>query len=233
MLTRFPLSPDLLFSRMASDPDKNVSDLRRDYSRQTLDLENLNPDPFTQFRSWFDQARESGEVLEPNAMSLATVDPDGQPSLRTVLLKALDDKGFTFFTNYGSAKAKQMESNPHVALLFFWPALERQVKIQGVVEKVSRRESVAYFLSRPMGSRLGAWVSEQSQVVSTKALLVSKLDEMKRKFADGEVPCPDFWGGYRVVPSLFEFWQGGRDRLHDRFQYTPDEAAWKIERLAP
>lgn len=215
-----------------SSPD--ISALRRSYERDQLDLEDLDPDPVAQFRGWFELARATDEVIEPNAMGLSTVDADGQPSARAVLLKAYDERGFVFFTNYNSAKARDIAGNPRVALLFTWLALERQVKILGKAEKLSRIDSVKYFLSRPLGSRLGAWVSDQSRVISGRALLKSKLAEMKRKFSNGEVPCPDSWGGYRVVPHQFEFWQGGRDRLHDRFRYAPtEESGWKIERLAP
>lgn len=211
----------------------DIADLRRSYERGQLDLEDLNPDPFAQFRDWFELARATPEVIEPNAMNLSTVDAEGQPSSRAVLLKAYDDNGFVFFTNYSSAKASDIEGNPRVAILFTWLALERQLKILGTAEKISRAESVKYFLSRPVGSRLGAWVSDQSRVISGRALLKAKLDEMKRKFSDGEVPCPDFWGGYRVKPHQFEFWQGGRDRLHDRFRYSAAAEGWGIERLAP
>ncbi len=160
----------------ASDDSKDVSALRRDYQRGSLEVEDLDRDPVAQFRLWFDEARQSKEVLEPNAMSLATVDGDGQPSLRTVLLKAFDERGFVFFTNYGSAKAQHIGGNPKVALLFFWPALERQVKILGPAVKVTRAETVAYFLSRPRGSQLGAWVSEQSSIITNRSLLLSKLE---------------------------------------------------------
>lgn len=215
---------------MASD---YVSKLRRDYTRQTLDLGDLNPDPFTQFQVWFTDAKDSGEVLEPNAMSLGTVNAAGQPSLRTVLLKALDAEGFTFFTNYGSDKAMEIQANPKVSLLFFWPALERQIKIQGEADRVSREESVAYFHSRPVGSQLGAWVSEQSHEIASREVLTTKLEELKTQFGDGEIPCPEFWGGFRVIPSRFEFWQGGPDRLHDCFRYSLQEGLWKIQRVAP
>lgn len=215
-----------------SAPDPGAQ--RRSYERGALTRENLDPDPLVQFRAWFTEATDCGEVIEPNAMSLSTVDAEGQPSSRTVLLKALDDQGLVFFTNYESRKAHEIAGNPKVALLFPWLALERQVKIQGTAEKISRTETVKYFLSRPSGHRLGAWVSNQSQVVSSKGLLLAKLEEMKRKFADGEIPCPDFWGGYRVRPSRFEFWQGGKDRIHDRFAYQPaGDGTWAIERLAP
>lgn len=217
---------------MESNPD--IAALRRSYERGTLDLEDLDPDPFAQFRGWFELARATPENIEPNAMGLSTVDAEGQPSSRAVLLKAFDERGFVFYTNYQSKKASDIEGNPRVALLFTWLALERQVKILGSTERVSRAETIKYFLSRPLGSRLGAWVSDQSRVISGRALLKSKLDEMKRKFADGEIPAPDHWGGYRVVPHQFEFWQGGRDRLHDRFQYSADGAGgWEILRLAP
>lgn len=207
---------------------------RRSYERGSLTRETLLPDPVAQFRQWFTDATGTPEVIEPNAMSLATVDADGQPSLRTVLLKAYDERGFVFFTNYESRKARDIAANPRVALLLPWLALERQVKIEGRAERVSRTETVKYFLSRPIGHRLGAWVSQQSSVVSSRSLLLTKLEEMKRQFADGEVPCPDFWGGYRVVPSRFEFWQGGKDRIHDSFAYLPAaDGSWTIERLAP
>lgn len=210
------------------------SSLRRSYERGSLTRDSLDPDPVAQFRAWFDEATSTPEVIEPNAMSLATVGADGQPSLRTVLLKAFDGRGFVFFTNYESRKARDIAANPRVALLLPWLALERQVKIEGRAEKVSRTETVKYFLSRPSGHRLGAWVSRQSNVVSSRSLLLAKLEEMKRKFADGEIPCPDFWGGYRVVPSRFEFWQGGKDRIHDSFAYLPAPGGgWTVERLAP
>ncbi|MCB1233260.1 MAG: pyridoxamine 5'-phosphate oxidase, partial [Verrucomicrobiae bacterium] len=185
----------------------NPRDQRRSYERGALSRENLDPDPVVQFRAWFTDATETPEVIEPNAMTLSTVDVEGQPNSRTVLLKAFDERGFVFFTNYESRKAAEIAANPKVALLFPWIALERQAKIQGTAEKISRTETVKYFLSRPVGHRLGAWVSNQSSVVSSKSLLLTKLDEMKRKFADGEVPLPSFWGGYRVRPRLFEFWQ--------------------------
>ncbi len=220
---------------MPDTPSPDPGAQRRSYERGALDLDDLDPDPIAQFRAWFQHASACGEVIEPNAMTLSTVDADGQPSSRTVLLKAFDERGLVFFTNYESRKAREIAANPRVALLFPWLALERQVKIQGTAEKISRAETVKYFLSRPVGHRLGAWVSNQSSVVSSKALLLNKLEEMKRKFADGEIPCPDFWGGYRVVPTRFEFWQGGRDRVHDRFEYRPgdDSPGWAISRLAP
>ncbi len=213
----------------ATDP----SSLRREYSTRGLRRAELDPNPVAQFRKWFNEA-VSEKLLEPNAMTLSTVCAEGRPSSRTVLLKAFDDRGFVFYTNYTSRKATDISSNPHVALLFTWLPLERQVAICGHAEKVSTTESLAYFLSRPIGSRLGAWVSNQSKVIPSRRLLEMKFEEMRRKFADGQIPLPDFWGGYRVVPQSIEFWQGNASRLHDRFIYIlkPD-SNWHIERLAP
>ena len=214
---------------------KDLSDMRGDYRRRILRRGDLDPDPFVEFRDWFQTAMEAPEVVEPNAMVLSTADSDGQPRARTMLLKAYDKRGFVFFTNYESEKAAEIAGNPKVALLFLWLPLERQLRIEGTAEKISHIESLKYFMSRPRDNRLGAWVSRQSSVISSRSLLLAKLDEVKRKFADGDVPLPSFWGGYRVVPSRFEFWQGGGARLHDRFRYSPEEAGdgWGIERLAP
>jgi pyridoxamine 5'-phosphate oxidase len=208
-------------------------ELREQYMREGLELDRLDPDPYAQFETWFAQSVDSG-IPEPNAMILATVDADGQPWQRTVLLKIFDTRGFVFFTNYESRKAQQIAVNPRVSLLFAWYALGRQVKVTGGAEKISAAESLKYFATRPRGSRIGAWASPQSQVISSRSLLLQKVDELKRKFAEGEVPLPNFWGGYRVVPQSFEFWQAGEYRLHDRFIYTPGEdPAWAIQRLAP
>jgi pyridoxamine 5'-phosphate oxidase len=167
-------------------------------------------------------------------MVLSTATADGRPSQRTVLLKGFDEKGLVFFTNYESKKAKQIAENPNVSVLFPWLDLERQLIITGTASKISTAESLRYFVTRPFGSKLGAWVSTQSGVITSRKVLQMKFEEMKQKFKDGEVPLPSFWGGYRIRPQTFEFWQGGEDRLHDRFQYSPDEnGAWKIERLAP
>ena len=166
-------------------------------------------------------------------MTLGTADKCGRVSCRTVLLKAYDERGFVFFTNYGSRKARQIAENPRAALLFPWVALARQIEIAGPVEKISAAESLAYFLSRPAGSRLGAWVSEQSQVISSRSVLLTKYEELKKQFADGEIPKPDFWGGYRVIPETIEFWQGGGDRLHDRFLYAKKNRTWSHVRLSP
>ena len=210
----------------------DIEALRRDYTLGGLDREDLAEDPFEQFARWFEQA-ERAELLEPNAMSMASADASGRVSLRTVLLKYFGRDGFVFFTNYESRKAADIAVNPQVALMFPWLALERQVRIEGNAERISTKDSLVYFLKRPRGSQLGAWVSRQSSIVGSRQLLEMKLAEMQRKFADGEVPLPSFWGGYRVRPRLFEFWQGRPSRLHDRFQYTPDGDAWRIERLAP
>ena len=197
-----------------------------------LDKEDLNADPIIQFESWFEEAKK----VEPNptAMSLAAVNNIGEPTLRTVLLKLFDKKGFIFFTNYKSRKADHITDNPNVAVLFNWVALERQVSITGVAEKIKTKESIKYFISRPRGSQLGAWVSDQSSVLSSRKILEMKLEEMKSKFSDGKIPLPDFWGGYRIVPKTFEFWQGRPNRLHDRFLYSKySNESWKIDRIAP
>ena len=211
----------------------NVADLRRSATGRTLDRSDLDPDPLVQFESWFREACD-GEILDPNAMTLMTVDAKQRPAGRTVLLKYFDPRGFAFFTNRSSAKAAHIAGNPNVALLFFWRDHGRQISIRGVAEPISKTETLRYFVSRPRGSQIGAWVSAQSNVISSRALLESKFDEMKRKFADGDVPLPSFWGGYRVVPDEYEFWQGRRNRLHDRFLYSrQDDGHWLIERLAP
>lgn len=212
--------------------DSEIHHLRVDYKHEPLTEESLNPDPIAQFRQWFQEAHASG-LPEPNAMTLGTADKNGRISCRTVLLKAYDERGFVFFTNYGSRKAQQIAENPRAALLFPWVALARQIEIAGPVEKISPAESLAYFMSRPVGSRLGAWVSEQSQVISSRNVLLAKFEELKTKFANGEIPKPDFWGGYRVVPETIEFWQGGGDRLHDRFLYTQKNRTWSHVRLSP
>jgi len=210
----------------------DIGDMRRDFESEGLDRDHLNNNPVVQFETWFNDARTAG-ILEPNAMSLATAGADGLPDLRTVLLKYFDDRGFVFYTNYGSRKAYEMEENPQAALLFPWIGLNRQVRIQGKVEKVSKSESLRYFASRPRGSQIGAWVSEQSKVITSRGLLEQKVAEMKQKFSSGEVPLPDFWGGYRVVPERIEFWQGRPSRLHDRFEYVREGDAWFIQRLQP
>lgn len=210
----------------------DVSDLRREYEKGHLTRDDLKPDPIDQFERWFALVRDAG-LIEPNAMTLATAGADGQPSARTVLLKYFGRDGFVFYTNLESAKAAHISENPKVSLLFYWQPLERQVVIRGVAEKVGRKETLSYFLKRPRGSQLGAWVSDQSRVISSRKMLEMKLDEMKRRHADGKVPLPSFWGGYRVTPHEMEFWQGRPNRLHDRFLYKASGEGWLIERLAP
>jgi pyridoxamine 5'-phosphate oxidase len=211
----------------------DLSHLRAKYTTKGLDIKDLNPNPFIQFETWFNQAMDA-KLIEPNAFSLATVGSDMMPSIRTVLLKTFDEKGFVFFTNYKSTKAKQIEENPKAAALFAWLELERQVKIEGNVERISTSDSLKYFLSRPKGSQIGAWVSHQSEIITSRSLLEQKFDEIKRKFLKGEVPFPSFWGGYAIKPVRIEFWQGGQDRLHDRFLYElKDDDNWIISRLAP
>ena len=206
--------------------------MRQGYRNEGLAKEQLSLDPFLQFETWFEDANKAEPI--PNAMSLATVRPSGAPMIRTVLLKLFDANGFVFFTNFKSRKAKQIVENPNVAVLFNWVALERQVSINGVAEKVETNESLKYFMTRPRGSQLGAWVSDQHSVLSSRKILEMKLVEIKRKFADGKIPLPDFWGGFRIKPKSFEFWQGRPNRLHDRFSYSKiDDQSWKIERLAP
>ncbi len=211
----------------------NLEQFRREYLQGGLRRNDLPDDPFVLFANWQQQTIECG-LLDPTAMALATVDTNGQPSQRIVLLKNLDERGFVFYTNYQSRKAREMAGNARVALLFPWHVMERQVRVCGVVEKVSMLESMKYFASRPRDSQLAAWASQQSSTLSSRQLLLGQLARMREKFGSGEVPLPDFWGGYRVIPHEIEFWQGGGNRLHDRFQYQrqPD-GSWSINRLAP
>ena len=211
----------------------DIKGLRKEYANPVLTREMLDPDPYGQFERWFQETCNAG-LSEPNAMTLATVGADGQPTLRTVLLKLFDRDGFVFYTNYGSRKAQQIAVNSRVALLFPWVKLARQVAITGVAEKVSLAESARYFASRPHESQLGAWISQQSSELTSRQLLMNELEKIKARFRKGEVPLPDFWGGYRVRPASIEFWQGQTSRLHDRFLYTRQaDASWTIERLAP
>jgi len=214
----------------------DLAALREEYSREILDMDSADVDPLKQFERWFEQAMQA-DLIEPNAMTLATVDANNRPAARTVLLKMFDANGFVFYTNYTSRKAKHIEGNPHVTLLFQWLPLQRQVEINGFAAKVSTAESMKYFMVRPRGSQLGAWISHQSSVISNRKLLESKLQELKAKFAGGEIPLPDFWGGYRIKPYRMEFWQGGANRLHDRIEYrqTDDHSngQWQRQRLSP
>ena len=210
----------------------DVSNLRRDYGHGKLDVADLLPDPIAQFKRWFEEAL-SASIPEPNAMSLATASVTGETTIRTVLLKGYGHDGFVFFTNLESNKARQIGENPNVSLLFPWLPLERQVIINGTAARISLAEVSRYFLSRPRESRIAAWVSQQSQVIDARRVLESKFEELLKKFGEGEIPVPSFWGGYRVTPKTIEFWQGGAHRLHDRFLYSRAGDDWKIERLAP
>ncbi|MGF1677672.1 MAG: pyridoxamine 5'-phosphate oxidase [Candidatus Methylacidiphilales bacterium] len=207
--------------------------LRKEYRQKILRRSDLLPCPVAQFRLWFHEAC-SAQLTEPNAMTLACADSDHFVSARTVLLKAFDERGFVFFTNYSSRKSIALDQQPRAALLFPWLELERQVEINGRAEKISTAETLAYFTSRPFGSRIGAWVSRQSSVISSRSLLEEQFESMMRKFKEGSVPLPDFWGGWRVVPEEIEFWQGGQNRLHDRFRYKrQSDHTWTIQRLSP
>jgi pyridoxamine 5'-phosphate oxidase len=211
----------------------NTEALRRELMAKGLVRDDLCPDPIKQFEQWYAQTIET-DLAEPSAMSLATVDGQGQAWQRIVLLKLFDEKGFVFFTNYSSRKAEQIAANSKVSLLFPWQALGRQVKVTGAAEKISTAESVKYFATRPRGSQIGAWASRQSQTIKSRAILDAMFDEMKHKFLGGDVPLPSFWGGYRVIPETIEFWQARDSRLHDRFMYRQDQKArWFIERLSP
>ena len=212
---------------------QDLSDLRREYGSRPLRRDDLRPDPMAQFQQWFDEA-QAAEAIEPNAMTVATVSADGQPSARTVLLKYYDQDGFVFYTNHGSRKAQEIAGNPNAALLFVWHEVHRQVKVRGTVERISSVDTLKYFRRRPRKSQIGAWVSEQSKAISTRAVLEKAFAQMKERFAGGDVPLPDFWGGYRVRPQSIEFWQGRESRLHDRFEYQRvGESNWAIQRLAP
>ena len=213
--------------------DTSVADLRKDYTLQGLSEADAEPNPFKQFQIWFDQAL-AAQLPEPNAMTLATATPNGKPSARMVLLKNFDERGFVFYTNYKSHKGQELADNPQAALVFWWAELERQVRIEGRVEKVSDHESDEYFHSRPLNSRLGAWVSEQSQVIKSREVLELRLQELKTESESQDVPRPPHWGGFRVIPTIIEFWQGRPSRLHDRLNYCRlDDGSWYIERLSP
>ncbi|MEM9481587.1 MAG: pyridoxamine 5'-phosphate oxidase [Verrucomicrobiota bacterium] len=215
-------------------PSENVADLRVSYQRASLDVGDVADCPLEQFQAWFDEAA-AAEIVEPNAMMLSTVGEGGQPSSRTVLLKGIDEQGFRFFTNYESRKGREMAKNSRVAAVFLWKPLERQVLVRGSVEKISREDSDNYFQSRPYGHQIGAWASRQSEVIPDRDWMEARDVELREKYPEGEVPLPDFWGGYVIRPVEIEFWQGRPSRLHDRilFQRQPDGVSWEKMRLSP
>jgi pyridoxamine 5'-phosphate oxidase len=216
---------------MSATPDP--AELRRSYQRGALDEATIAATWSAQLLTWFDDAVAREGSREPNALQVATVDAAGRPSLRTVLAKAIDERGVTFYTNYRSAKARDLDARPYAAAQFLWLDLERQVRLTGAVERVTYDETAAYFHSRPRGSQLGAWASPQSEVIASRAVLEQALDEVVQRFGDAAVDVPPFWGGYRIVPDSVEFWQGRDDRLHDRLRFRLDDGQWLLERLAP
>lgn len=211
---------------------RDVSDLRKEYTRAGLRRSDVSRDPTEQFRRWFGEAL-SVDLHEPNAFALATSTPDGRPSARIVLLKGFDERGFVFYTNYEGRKGRELENNPRAALLFYWGELERQVRVEGTVARLPDEESDAYFASRPRGSRLGAVTSEQSRAIRGRKVLEDRLEKLEQDYEGKEIPRPPYWGGYRLKPGAFEFWQGRENRLHDRISYRLQGGVWKIERLQP
>ena len=209
-----------------------IHSIRTDYIKAGLNEDLIKPEAMEQFSDWFDEAL-TAKVMEPNAMTLATSNIEGQPDARIVLLKGIDEKGFVFFTNYNSKKGRDILENSQVALLFFWPELERQVRIHGTVDKISHQQSEEYFHSRPIGSQLGAWASPQSSIIENRQVIEENLKQVQEKYNNGDIPLPDHWGGYRVEPIKIEFWQGRASRLHDRIVYEKNESSWKIYRIAP
>lgn len=211
----------------------NLAEIRKEYSKATLDITNVSNDPITQFNKWFDEAIKA-KVLEPNAMSLATVSSDNRPSCRIVLLKGIEENKFLFYTNYQSHKGKELENNPVCALTFFWPELERQVRIEGIAGRVSENKSIEYFQSRPLDSQVSAWASPQSSIIQNRTILEDRVKQIEKKFEGNKVlPKPHQWGGYEVDPLLIEFWQGRESRLHDRLEYIKVDGSWQTHRLAP
>ena len=210
---------------------KSIADIRKDYKQSSLLENDISPNPIVQFTSWWNEALQSN-IDEVNALTLATANAQGKPSARTVLLKGYDENGFVFFTNYESHKGKELAANPYAAMVLFWKELERQIRIEGFVEKISAEESDEYFYSRPAGSRIGAWASPQSAIINDRNILEENVKNYSQNFGEN-IPRPPHWGGYRVVPSLIEFWQGRSSRLHDRIQYRKENNMWVIERLAP
>lgn len=212
---------------------QDLPNLRQEYTKDTLDVSTVLTDPIKQFEKWFHEASQSG-ALEPNAMTVSTVKADGRPTSRIILLKGIENQKFVFFTNYQSAKGKELETNPAVALNFFWPELERQIRIEGIAQRIDTARSETYFQSRPRGSQVGAWSSPQSAVLENRKILEERMHEIEKRFEGKPVlPKPQQWGGFEVEPNLFEFWQGRESRLHDRIQFIKEAQAWKIFRLAP
>ena len=211
----------------------NIQDIRKEYTQHSLNETDVVSNPLQQFERWFDQALKA-QVMEANAFNLTTIDSDGKPHSRMVLLKGLTDKGFEFFTNYNSHKAQQIQANPWVSMTFFWPELERQVRVEGRASKISKERSQEYFFSRPHQSQLGAWASNQSEILSSRTLLEDRLEDLNNKYPEGtKVPFPTHWGGFEIEPNMIEFWQGRASRLHDRIRYIQEGPTWSMARLSP